>query len=59
MERIPQPVVVSIRGHVAGGGRSIVAAADLIVASETSKLYAAQIKLRAIPDASLSFNLRR
>jgi len=59
LERIPQPVVVSIRGHVAGGGLSIVTAADLIIASQTAKLYAAQIKLGAIPDASLSFNLRR
>ena len=59
LERIPQPVVVSIRGHVAGGGLSIVTVADLIVASDTAKFSAAQIKLGAIPDASLSFNLRR
>jgi 2-(1,2-epoxy-1,2-dihydrophenyl)acetyl-CoA isomerase len=59
LERIPQPVVVSVRGNVLGGGLSIVAVADLIVASENSKFSAAQIKLGAIPDTSLSFNLRR
>jgi 2-(1,2-epoxy-1,2-dihydrophenyl)acetyl-CoA isomerase len=59
MERIPQPIVASVRGLAAGGGLSLVVAADLIVASETAKFYAAQIKLGAIADASLTFNLRR
>lgn len=59
MERIPQPIVASVRGLAAGGGLSLVTVADLIVASDTAKFLAAQIKLGAIPDASLSFNLRR
>jgi 2-(1,2-epoxy-1,2-dihydrophenyl)acetyl-CoA isomerase len=59
MERIPQPVVASVRGVVAGGGLSLVTACDLIVASDTATFLVAQIKLGAIPDASLAFNLRR
>lgn len=59
MERIPQPIVASVRGLAAGGGLSLITVADLIVASDTAKFVAAQIKLGAIPDASLSFNLRR
>jgi 2-(1,2-epoxy-1,2-dihydrophenyl)acetyl-CoA isomerase len=59
MERIPQPVIASVRGLAAGGGLSLVTAADLIVASDTAKFLVAQIKLGAMPDASVGFNLRR
>jgi 2-(1,2-epoxy-1,2-dihydrophenyl)acetyl-CoA isomerase len=59
LERIPQPVIASVRGIAAGGGLGLVAAADLIIASETARLFAAQIKLGAIPDSAVSFNLRR
>jgi 2-(1,2-epoxy-1,2-dihydrophenyl)acetyl-CoA isomerase len=59
LERIPQPVVASVRGIAAGGGLGLVAGSDLIVASETSRFFAAQIKLGAIPDSAVSFNLRR
>jgi 2-(1,2-epoxy-1,2-dihydrophenyl)acetyl-CoA isomerase len=59
LERIPQPVVASVRGIAAGGGLGLVAAADLIIASETSRFFAAQIKLGAIADSAVSFNLRR
>ncbi|HUB27999.1 MAG TPA: enoyl-CoA hydratase/isomerase family protein [Tepidisphaeraceae bacterium] len=59
LERIPQPVIASVRGVAAGGGLGLVAAADLVVASETSRYFAAQIKLGAIPDSAVSFNLRR
>jgi len=59
LERIPQPVVASVRGIAAGGGLGLVAGSDLIVASETARFFAAQIKLGAIPDSAVSFNLRR
>jgi 2-(1,2-epoxy-1,2-dihydrophenyl)acetyl-CoA isomerase len=59
LERIPQPVVASVRGIAAGGGLGLVAGSDLIVASETSRFFAAQIKLGAIADSAVSFNLRR
>jgi 2-(1,2-epoxy-1,2-dihydrophenyl)acetyl-CoA isomerase len=57
IERIPQPVVVSVRGVAAGGGLSLVAAADLAIASDNSRFIAAQIKIGAIPDSAASYNL--
>jgi 2-(1,2-epoxy-1,2-dihydrophenyl)acetyl-CoA isomerase len=59
LERIPQPVIVSTRGIAAGGGLGLVAAADLIIASDTSRFFAAQIKLGAIPDSAVYYNLPR
>ena len=57
IERIPQPVVASVRGVAAGGGMSLVAAADLAIAAEGSRFIAAQIKIGAIPDSAASYNL--
>ena len=59
LERIPQPVVVSARGVGAGGGMALVAAADLCVASDNARFFAAQIKLGAIPDSGVSYNMVR
>jgi 2-(1,2-epoxy-1,2-dihydrophenyl)acetyl-CoA isomerase len=59
IERIPQPVIASVRGVAAGGGLGIVTVCDLIIASETANFFAAQVKLGAIPDSAVSFNLRR
>jgi 2-(1,2-epoxy-1,2-dihydrophenyl)acetyl-CoA isomerase len=59
LERIPQPVIASVRGIAAGGGLGLVAGSDLIIASDTSRFFAAQIRLGAIPDSAVSFNLRR
>jgi 2-(1,2-epoxy-1,2-dihydrophenyl)acetyl-CoA isomerase len=59
LERIPQPVIASVRGIAAGGGLGLVAGSDLIVASATARFFAAQVKLGAIPDSAVSFNLRR
>jgi 2-(1,2-epoxy-1,2-dihydrophenyl)acetyl-CoA isomerase len=59
LERIPQPVVCSVRGVAAGGGFAIAMGSDLVIASETARFFAAQIKLGAIPDSGLSFQLRR
>ncbi len=59
LERIPQPVVASVRGMAAGGGMALVAAADLAIASDGAKMFAAQIKLGAIPDSGVSYNMVR
>jgi 2-(1,2-epoxy-1,2-dihydrophenyl)acetyl-CoA isomerase len=59
LERIPQPVVVSARGVGAGGGMALVAAADLCIASDTARFFAAQIKIGAIPDSGVSYNMVR
>lgn len=59
LERAPQPVVVRVKGTAAGGGMALVAAADLAIASESSRFLAAQIKVGAVPDSALSYNLVR
>lgn len=59
LERIPQPFVVSVRGVAAGGGLSLVAAADLAIASENARFHAAQVKLGAIPDSCAAYNFVR
>jgi 2-(1,2-epoxy-1,2-dihydrophenyl)acetyl-CoA isomerase len=59
LERMPQPVVVSVRGYAAGGGMAMVAAADLAIVSDSAKFLAAQIKIGAIPDSGVSYNMVR
>jgi 2-(1,2-epoxy-1,2-dihydrophenyl)acetyl-CoA isomerase len=59
MERAPQTIVVSARGVAAGGGLALIAAADLAIVSDTSRFLAAQIKLGAIPDSALGYNMVR
>ena len=59
LERMPQPVVARVRGMAAGGGMAFVAAADLAIAGESSRFLAAQIRIGAIPDSALSYNLVR
>jgi enoyl-CoA hydratase/carnithine racemase len=59
IERLPQPVVARVRGMAAGGGMAIVAAADLAIASDSARFIAAQIKIGAIPDSALSYNMVR
>lgn len=59
IERLPQIVIVSARGYVAGSGVSFVAAADLAIVSETAKFMLSQIKIGAVPDAGASYYLPR
>lgn len=59
LERMPQPVVARVRGIAAGGGLALVAQADLAIASDSSRYLAAQIKVGAVPDAGLGYNLVR
>jgi 2-(1,2-epoxy-1,2-dihydrophenyl)acetyl-CoA isomerase len=59
IERIPQTVVVSARGVVAGGGLALVAAADLAIVSQNTRFLAAQIRIGAIPDSVLGYNMVR
>lgn len=59
LERMPQPVVARVRGMAAGGGLALVAQADIAIASESSRFLAAQIKVGAVPDAGLGYNLVR
>lgn len=57
LHRMGQPVVVAARGYAAGGGLGLVGAADLVIASETTRLLAAQINIAAIPDTAVSYSL--
>lgn len=59
IERVPQTVVTSSRGVAAGGGLALVAAADLAIVSDTSRFLAAQIRIGAIPDSALGYNMVR
>jgi 2-(1,2-epoxy-1,2-dihydrophenyl)acetyl-CoA isomerase len=59
IERIPQPVITSVRGVAAGGGLALVAASDLSIVAEDARFFAAQIKLGAIPDSGVGYNLVR
>jgi 2-(1,2-epoxy-1,2-dihydrophenyl)acetyl-CoA isomerase len=59
LHRMAQPCVVSVRGVVAGGGLGLALAADLVVASETTRFMPIQINIGAIPDAGVSYNLVR
>lgn len=44
LHRMPQPVLVSARGHVLGAAVQLAAVADLVIASETARFAAPQIK---------------
>jgi len=59
MERIPQMVIARVRGFAAGSGLSLVAAADLAIASETAKFLLAHVKVAGSPDAGASYFLPR
>jgi 2-(1,2-epoxy-1,2-dihydrophenyl)acetyl-CoA isomerase len=59
LERLEQPFVVSVRGMAAGGGLGFVAAADLAIASDNARFLAAQIKIGAIADAGVAYNLTK
>jgi len=59
MERMPQPVVVSVHGHAAGAGASIAFAADLGIAAESAVFGLSYSKIGATPDGSGTFSLPR
>ena len=59
LERMPQIVLVSMRGAVAGGGMSLLGAADLAIASETAKFVLAQTNLGLVPDMGATYFLAR
>jgi 2-(1,2-epoxy-1,2-dihydrophenyl)acetyl-CoA isomerase len=59
LDRIAQPVIAAVRGHVAGSGVSLVAGADLAIASQTARFMLAHIHLGMSPDAGASHTLVR
>ena len=59
IERLPIPVISSVRGAVSGGGLGIACSADFIVASETAYFLAAHVMVGLSPDGGLSWYLTR
>ena len=59
LQRMPHPVIASVRGAVAGFGMSLACACDLVIASDTSIFAAAYCNIGTTPDGGLSFFLPR
>jgi len=59
MERMPQPIIASVRGGVIGGGLAMALCADMIVASETAFFLSAQVNIGLLPDGGATWNLTR
>jgi len=59
MERMPQPIIASVRGGVIGGGLSMALGADMIIASETAFFASTQVNLGLLPDGGVTWNLTR
>ncbi len=59
LRRLPQPVIASIRGNVAGYGMSLVAACDLAVATDDARFTQAYSQIATTPDGGNTFFLPR
>ena len=59
LHRVPQPVLVSARGHVTGAALQFVAAADLVIAAESARFSLPQIKQAHTVDHGESWHLPR
>jgi enoyl-CoA hydratase/carnithine racemase len=54
---IPQPVIMGVRGAVLGGGLEFALTADLLIASEDTKLGFPEVSLGILPAAGGTFRL--
>ena len=59
LARLPQPIVVSVRGYAIGAGFQFVAMADLVIASETARFSIPQVLLAHTTDHGESYFLPR
>ena len=59
LARLDAPLVVAVRGAAAGAGLSLVAAADLVVASKTAKFVMAYSAIGLSPDLGATWSLPR
>ena len=59
LRRLPQPVIASIRGNVAGYGMSLVAACDLAIAADNARFTQAYSQIATTPDGGNTFFLPR
>jgi 2-(1,2-epoxy-1,2-dihydrophenyl)acetyl-CoA isomerase len=55
--RGPKPVVAAVEGAAAGGGFSLAAACDYVVAARDARFVAAFVKLGLVPDCGLQLTL--
>jgi 2-(1,2-epoxy-1,2-dihydrophenyl)acetyl-CoA isomerase len=59
MERMPKPIIASVRGGAAGFGLSLMMACDMVIASEDAFLTLAYINIGTTPDGSGTYMLPR
>lgn len=59
LERLPQPVVAALHGHVLGGGLELALAADLRIAADTSVFGFPEVQLGVFPSGGGTFRARR
>jgi 2-(1,2-epoxy-1,2-dihydrophenyl)acetyl-CoA isomerase len=59
MLRLPQPVIASVHGPVAGGGFSLALAADVRIAADTATFTPAYLRLGTSPDGGGTYFLPR
>lgn len=59
LQRVPQPIVASVRGHAIGVALQIVIMADIVVASETARFTLPQLDLAHTPDHGETWALPR
>lgn len=59
LERLPQPVIASVRGAVAGGGVGFLLSCDLAIAATDARFVLSHVKLGLSPDGSSSWHLPR
>lgn len=59
LARVPQPVVASVRGAVAGAALGFVAGADFVVCASNSIFVLAHVRIGACPDGSSTYYLPR
>jgi 2-(1,2-epoxy-1,2-dihydrophenyl)acetyl-CoA isomerase len=59
MNRMPQPIIASVEGAVAGFGLSLAMAADLVVAAEGTRFTLAYSRIGTSPDGGSTYTLPR
>jgi 2-(1,2-epoxy-1,2-dihydrophenyl)acetyl-CoA isomerase len=59
LDRVPQPVLVSVRGHAIGAAVQMTAVADLVIASDTARFSIPQVNLAHTVDHGESYHLPR